>query len=95
MFDDPDRAVDVIDVEQALDVGAGEPELAGGADEVGDRRRRVDEEGRSRGGRLDLGAVPEANREGALRESAFQLDPKRRRPREQAATAGSGELGHL
>jgi hypothetical protein len=91
VFDDADRAVDVVDVEQALDVGAGQPELTGGAEEVGDRRRRVDEEGRSWRGRLDLGAVLEADREGALREGAFQLDPQRRRLREQAAPgAGVG-----
>jgi hypothetical protein len=61
--------VDVVDVELTGDVGAAEPELAGGAQHVPERDRRADGEHRAvaRRGR-QFGAVPQRHAERALRQ---------------------------
>ena len=63
-----DDAVEVVDVDLAAHVGAAEPELARRAQKVADRPRRADRQGRAVAGRRDARAVPELDREGAIRQ---------------------------
>ena len=72
--DDP---VEVVDVDLTADVGAAEPELAGRAEHVADRPRRA--------GSISVGpwrvdgtrdAVPELDREGAIRQGPLDAAPK-------------------
>src|SRR6185436_6283009 len=63
--------------ELAADVGAADAELAGCPQRVGDGPRRADPERRPGGGRLEAAAVPEFDRERALREGCAELATQR------------------
>jgi len=79
LVDDDERSVEVIDGERAVDVGTTEPERAGGAQEVRQRRGVAHEERRAPGLRRgDRAAVPEAHVEGPRREGARQRPAERR-----------------
>jgi hypothetical protein len=72
--DQPQRLVDVVDVDQSQHVGASQAELARRADHVRERLRRVKiERGRVRLGRLDRGPVPEPDPERASRKRRLDL----------------------
>ena len=72
------RLLDVVGLDQPQHVGAAQPQLAGGADDVGQRLGRAEAEGGRVGvGGRHLGAVPEAQGEGALRERGDELAAQR------------------
>ena len=80
----PDHAVEVVRLQLAGGVRAAQPELSGRAQQVGDRGRGAHREDRSAGrGRRELRAVPEAQRERALRQRLRQLAAQWLRPGER------------
>ena len=72
-----DDAVEVVDVHLAGDVGAPEPELARGPEEVPESVRGAEGDRRARAGRLHLVAVPEAQLERAIGKGALDRATER------------------
>ena len=69
-------AVEVVGVELAADVRPAQAELAGRTDQMPDRARGLDEERGPMSRRGDAGAIPELDREWAVRQGPLDAAPK-------------------
>src|SRR5206468_8406697 len=78
-----DRRVEVVDLQEARNVGAAEPELSRCAQGVGQGSWRLDGEDRAVvTGRRDARPVPELDPEGSIGEAPLDLTPQRAGARE-------------
>jgi hypothetical protein len=71
-----DDSVEVIGMELTAYVCAAQAEFAGSADHVPERARGLDEQRRPMSRRRDARAVPELDREGAIRQGPLDAAPK-------------------
>ncbi len=74
-----DDAVQVVDVDLAAHVGASQAELPGRPEQVPERPRRVDRQGRAGAGRGNARPIPELDRDRAVGERPVDLPSKGRR----------------